>query len=56
MGIPNTLIKNAPTIGTTKNAFVDGPKRCTAADILANAFGVAPSPCPANPATITAAS
>ena len=44
IGIPKTSIKNAPTIGTTRNAFFDGPKRWTTADILAIAFGVAPKP------------
>lgn len=56
IGIAKTSIKNAPTIGTIKNALRDGPKRFTTADMLAIAFGVAPNPCPAKPATITAAS
>src|SRR5471032_384769 len=49
-------IKNAPTIGTTKKARCDGPKRLVMACILAIAVGVAHSPKPQCPAASTAAS
>ncbi|KFJ97692.1 hypothetical protein BF23_21710 [Klebsiella variicola] len=49
-------IKNAPTIGTTRKAICDGPKRSVIACILAIAVGVAPRPNPQWPAASTAAS
>ena len=39
-----TSIRNAPTIGTTRNAVREGPYLFTVADMFAIAFGVAPSP------------
>lgn len=56
IGIPNTSMRNAPTIGTTRKAFCDGPNRPTMACIFAIAFGVAPSPWPRKPEIMTAAS
>ena len=55
-GIVNISNKNAPTRGTTKNAFSDGPYFWVTEVILANALGVAPSPWPISPLIITAAS
>lgn len=51
-----TSIRNAPTIGTTRNAVREGPYLLTVADMFAIAFGVAPSPWPRNPEIMTAAS
>lgn len=47
VGIPIRSIRNAPTNGTIKKDFGDGPYFSVTAPILAIAFGVAPSPCPA---------
>ncbi len=43
-------MKKAPTSGTTRKAFGDGPKRLVTASMLAIAMGVAPRPRPTNPA------
>ena len=49
-------MKNAPTIGTTRNARGAGPNRSTIASMFATAFGVAPRPKPQWPPAMTAAS
>lgn len=54
--LKTTSIRNAPTIGTTRNAVRDGPNLLTVEPILAIAFGVAPNPWPRKPEIITAAS
>lgn len=56
IGIANTSIRKAPTIGTIRYALREGPKRSVTAAMLAIALGVAPRPWPVKPATITAAS
>lgn len=53
---PIKSIKNAPTIGTTKYALGEFPYYLVITSKFAMAFGVAPSPCPIKPPTITAAS
>ena len=48
--------KNAPTKGTIKDAFSDGPYLWVTEFMLANALGVFPIPWPIIPDIITAAS
>ena len=55
-GIENASSKNAPTIGTTKNAVSLLPYLFVSVDIFASALGVAPNVCPIRPLTIMAAS
>ena len=44
IGSAKRSIKNAPTKGTIKKAFGEGPNFFVTASILAIAFGVAPRP------------
>ena len=56
IGSAKRSIKNAPTKGTIKKAFGEGPNFFVTASILAIAFGVAPRPWPKKPPVIIAAS